>query len=154
MNRRCAFLHNSDPKQRCKLCNSLVRPILSYACEVWAIEKEVGQSAEQLHRQFLKHVLGVRGSTSPPLVLPEFVRYPLCFQKWQQILRYHNRIKNLRDDERLIQCAFVEGLHDHAYCFLNYRVQTWLQLQSTASNMADEICVSTVIDNAKSLSPG
>ena len=85
MNGRCAFLHNSDPKQRCKLCNSLVRPILSYACEVWAIEKEVGQSAEQLHRQFLKHLLGVRGSTSPPLFWLNLSAI-LYFQKWQQIL--------------------------------------------------------------------
>ena len=30
MSRRCAFLHISDPKQRCKLFDSLVRPILSY----------------------------------------------------------------------------------------------------------------------------
>ena len=35
MNRRCAFLHISDPKQRCKLFDSLVLPILSYASEVW-----------------------------------------------------------------------------------------------------------------------
>ena len=70
---------------------------------------------------------------------------------WQQILRYHNRINNLPDDERLIQCTFVEGLHDQAYCFWSHKVQTWLQLQSTALNIVDEICVSTVIDNAKTL---
>ena len=63
----------------------------------------------------------------------------------------HNRINNLPDDERLIQCAFVEGLHDQAYCFWSHRVQTWLQLQSTALNIEDEICISTVIDNAKTL---
>ena len=72
MNRRCAFLHISDPKQRCKLFDSSVLPILSYACEVWAVDKEVGESAEQLHRQFLKHVLGVRGNTAPLIVLAEF----------------------------------------------------------------------------------
>ena len=31
MNRRCACLHISDPKQRCKLFDSLVLPMLSYA---------------------------------------------------------------------------------------------------------------------------
>ena len=56
MNHRCAFLHISDPKQRCKLFDSLILPILSYAREVWAVDKTVGESAEQLHRQFLKHV--------------------------------------------------------------------------------------------------
>ena len=33
MNHKCAFLHISDPKQHCKLLNSLVLPILSYASE-------------------------------------------------------------------------------------------------------------------------
>ena len=111
MNRRCAFLHISDPK-RCKLFDSLVMPILSYASEVWAVDKKVGESAEQLHWQFLKHVLGITGSTATLIVLAEFGRYPLRLHWWQQILkklRYHNHINNLTDDERLIQCAFVEG---------------------------------------------
>ena len=59
--------------------------------------------------------------------------------------------QQLPDDERLIQCAFVEGLHDQAYCFWSHKVPTWLQLQSTALNIDDEICVSTVVDNAKTL---
>ena len=111
----------------------------------------MGESAEQLHWQFLKHVLGFRGSTATLIVLAEFGRYPIRFHWWQQILRYHNRINNLPDDERLIQCAFVEGLHDQACCFWSHKVQTWLQLQSTAFNIEDEICVSTVVDNAKTL---
>ena len=99
MNRRCAFSHISDPKQRCKLFDSLILPILSYACEVWAVDKTLGESAKQLHRQFLKHVLG---STATLIVLAEFGRDPLHFHWWQQILRYHNRINTLPDDERLI----------------------------------------------------
>ena len=123
------------------------------ASELWAVDEEVGKLAEQLHRQFLKHVLaiGVRGNTATLVVLAEFGRYPLRFHWWQQILRYHNRINSLSDDGRLIQCAFVEGLHDQAYHFWSHGVQRWLQLQSTALNIEDEICVSTVIDNAKAL---
>ena len=107
-----------------------------------------------MHWQVLKHVLGVRGSTATLIVLAEFGRYPLRFHWWQQILRYHNRINNLPDHGRFIQCAFVEGLHDQAYCFWSHKVQTWLQLQSTALNIEDEICVTyacTVIDNAETL---
>ena len=59
MNRRCAFLHISDPKQRCKLLDSLVLPILSYASEVWAVDNKVGESAEQLHWQFLSMYLAL-----------------------------------------------------------------------------------------------
>ena len=105
----------------------------------------MGKSAEQLHRQILKHVLGVRGSTATPVALAEFGRYLACFHWWQQILQYHGRISNLPDDESVIQCAFVQGLHDQAYCFWGQKVQTWLQLQSTCTALEidseDAICV-------------
>ena len=104
-----------------------------------------------VEREFLKHVHGVRGNTATLIVLAEFGRYPLRFHWWQQILRYHNRINNLSDDGRLIQCALMEGLHDQAYHFWSHGVQRWLQLQSTALNIEDEICVSTVINNAKAV---
>ena len=61
----------SDPKQCCKLFDSLVLPILSYASEVWAVDGKVGESAEQLQKQFLKHVLGIRGNTATPIVLAD-----------------------------------------------------------------------------------
>ena len=99
----------------------------------------------------MKHVLGVRGNTAKLIVLAEFGRFPLHFHWWQQILRYHNRINNLSDDERLIQSAFVAGMHDKAYCFWSHGVQKWLQTQAKALNIEDEICVSTVIDDAKAL---
>ena len=78
------------------------------------VDGQVGESAEQLHRQFLKHVLGVRGNTATPIVLAEFCRYLLVvrFHWWQQILRYHNCTNNLSDDDHVIKCAFVEGLHE------------------------------------------
>ena len=51
------------------------------------------------HRQFLKHLLGVRDSTANVIVVAELGRFPLCFHWWQEILRYHNRINDLSDDE-------------------------------------------------------
>ena len=90
MHDRYAFLHISDPKQRCKLLDSLVLPILTYTREVWAVDKEMGESAEQLHGQFLKHVLGVGRNTATPIVLAEF-GYPLRFHWWQQILQSSNQ---------------------------------------------------------------
>ena len=64
MNRRCALLPISDPELRCKLFDSLVLPILSYASEVWGVDEKIGDAAELLHRQFLKHILGARDSTA------------------------------------------------------------------------------------------
>ena len=57
----------------------------------------------------------------------------------------------MSDDEHLIRCAFVEGLHNLSYHFWSHDAQKWLQLQSTALDIEDEAGVSTVIDNAKTL---
>ena len=76
-------------------------------------------------------------------------RFPLCFRWWQQILQYHNCINNLTDDERLIKCAFVEGVHDLAYLFGSHKVHIGLQGQSVGLSIEDDLDVSTVIGNAK-----
>ena len=39
MNRRCALVPISDPELLCKLFDSLVLPILSYASEVWGVDE-------------------------------------------------------------------------------------------------------------------
>ena len=54
MNRRCALLPISDPGLRCKLFDSLVLPIFSYASKVWAVDDKIGDAAELLHRQFFE----------------------------------------------------------------------------------------------------
>jgi len=51
MRRRCISLHLSDPATICKLFDIVVLPILSYSCEVWAINPKVGAKAELVHRQ-------------------------------------------------------------------------------------------------------
>ena len=108
MRRQCAHLHIRDPALQCKLFNSLILPILSYASEVWAVDPSVGAEAEVLHRQFLRHLLHVRKSTANEIVLAEFGRYPLQIHFWQQVLRFHNRALKL-PDTRLVKLAFVAG---------------------------------------------
>ena len=94
--------------------------------------------------KFLKHTLGVRDSTANVIVIAELGRFPLCFHWWQQILRYHKRINNLCDDERLIKCAFVEGMHDPAHLFWSHKIHSWLQGQSVGLSIEDDLDVSTV----------
>ena len=79
MRRQCALLGIRDPAMQCKLFDTLVLPILSYAkpCEVWAVDPNVGEAAEVLHRSFLKHLLGVRTCTANEIVLAEFGTFPL-----------------------------------------------------------------------------
>ena len=148
INRRYALFPISDPELRCKLFDSLVLPILSCASEVWSVDEKIGDTAELLHRQFLMHLLGVKDSTANVVVLAELGRFPLCFLWWQQFLRYHNRINNLSDDERLIKCAIVEGMHDPAQLSWSHKVHTWLQGQSVGLSIEDDLDVGTVIGNA------
>ena len=110
MRRRCAYLHLRDPQQQCKLFDILVLPILSYGSEVWATDPRIGAAAEVLHRQFLKRLIGIRGSTATDLVLAELGRHPLQIHFWQQILRYHNRFFKL-DSVRLSKVAKLAGTH-------------------------------------------
>ena len=71
MRRRCISLFLSDPATICKLFHILSLPILSYFCEVWAVNPTVGAKAEMAHRQFLKQLLGSRKSTTTQIVLAE-----------------------------------------------------------------------------------
>ena len=108
MRRRCLLLGIRDPAMQCKLFDTLVLPILSYACEVWAVDSSAGEAGEVLHRGFLKHLLGVRNSTANELVLAELGRFPLQVHFWQQILRFHHRVMSL-DDTRLVKLALLSG---------------------------------------------
>ncbi len=97
----------------------------------------------------MKHLLGVRDSTANVILLAELGRFPLCFRWWQQILLYHNRINDLSDNERLIKCAFVEGMHDPAHLFWSHKVHNWLQGQSEGLGIEDEVDMGPVIGSAK-----
>jgi hypothetical protein len=76
---RCNDLSIIDPKVMCRLFDSLVRPVLSYACKVWTgcTGAKRLQQAEQVHRMFLRGILEVNKTTSTFAVLGEFGRYPL-----------------------------------------------------------------------------
>jgi len=76
---RCNDLSITDSEVMCQLFDSLVRPVLSYACEVWigCTGAKGLQQAEQVHRMFMTGILGINKITSTFAVLGEFGRYPL-----------------------------------------------------------------------------
>lgn len=125
MQRRCAFLRLTDPAAKCQLFDTLVLPILSYACEVWATDPDVGQACETLHRQFLRQLLGVRKTVTNEIPLAECGRFPLQIHFWQQVLRYHNRATTL-PPTRLVNLALIDGLvEDNGQWFDTYDSSTW-----------------------------
>jgi hypothetical protein len=58
LRRRCAELRIFDPTLQCQLFDTLVKPMLSYGCEVW-LDHLAREQLEVVHRAFLKSSLGL-----------------------------------------------------------------------------------------------
>ena len=91
MNRSCALLPIFDPELRCKLFDSSVLPILSYANEVWGVDEGIGEVAELLLTMLC---IGYFCSTCLPLgtglhaiVLAELSSFLLRFYWSRQLFR-------------------------------------------------------------------
>ena len=77
------------------LFNSLVLPILTYACEVWGFCK-----ADQLDRMFLgffKTILCVRKTIPTAFIYNELGIYPLRIVRQIRILKYWFKILKMQD---------------------------------------------------------
>jgi hypothetical protein len=124
LRRKCNDLSIIDSKVMCQLFDSLVRPVLSYACEVWTGCTRVKglQQAEQVHRMFLRGILGVNKTTSTFAVLGEFGRYPLEYFWWQQALKYYDRLRESTPNRLLYyayqtQLQMLNVLNDNQQCW-------------------------------------
>jgi hypothetical protein len=144
---RCNDLNITDLEVMCQLFDSLVRPVLSYACEVWTSRTGAKglQQVEQVHRMFLRGILGVNKITSTFVVLGEFGRYPLEYFWWQQTLKYYDRLRESTPD-RLLYCAYqtqvqmLNVLNDNQQCWLR-NVQLWLNDQGVRVFYINVMCV-------------
>ncbi len=76
LQRRCQHLKIYDPVLKCKLFDTLVKPILCYCCEVWSVlgTKTALEGMERIQLGFLKILLGVQVHTKTLHVLAEFGR--------------------------------------------------------------------------------
>ena len=85
LQRHCQQLHLNDPIIKCKLFDTLVKPILCYGCEVWSIvaNKSDIDKLGLIQIGFLKRLLGVQIQTTNLHVHAEFGRYPLQLS-WQE----------------------------------------------------------------------
>ncbi len=106
LQRRCAELKIKDPATKCRLFDTLVAPVMNYACEIWAGEAAAAK-LEVVHRQFLKMTAGLSSRVNSYIVLAEFGRHPMYVQQWQQALRYMHRLSDT-DNERLLYNAIRE----------------------------------------------
>jgi hypothetical protein len=102
---RCAELRIFDLALQCQLFDALVKPVLSYGCEVW-LDHMACEQLEVVHRAFLKSSLGVSTTTSSYVVLAEFGRFPLEIFWWQQTMRFLSRVSYEVDSDRMLRLAY------------------------------------------------
>lgn len=108
LQRRCQQLGIHDPILKCKLFDTLVRPILSYCCEVWSVLgcNTALAELERVQVGFLKVLLGVQVQTKTLHVMAEFGRYPLKLAWQSQATRYLERLEAMPTD-RVLKHAFI-----------------------------------------------
>jgi len=105
LRRRCAELRIFDPALQCQLFDALVKPMLSYGCEIW-LNHMAHEQLEVVHRAFLKLLLGVNTTTSSYIVLVEFGRFPLEIFWWQQTMRFLSRVSSEVDSYRMLRLTY------------------------------------------------
>ncbi len=112
-----ARLDYPSPKVLCHLFDSLVRPILEYASEVWF--PSVNEEAELLHRRFCKFALGLPTSTTNAAVYGELGRLPLNVRQKIALLKYWFRIRTTGNTSPLLQEIYQLISGDPSNTWLN-----------------------------------
>jgi len=105
LRRRCAELRIFDPTLQCQLFDALVKPVLSYGCEVWS-DHIAHEQLEVVHRAFLKSLLGVNTTTSSYVVMVDFGRFPLEIFWGQQTMRFFWRVSSEVDSDWMLRLIY------------------------------------------------
>ena len=89
-------------------CIALVRPVLSYGCEVWAPLCAEGplRELEKQHLTFLRRILGVPRTTSAKHLYAETGRLPHIIHWWQLSLGYMHHASSLPSN-RITKLAYL-----------------------------------------------
>ena len=105
----CAEFGINNPALSMQLWDSLVRPTLMYAAEFWDV-RDISKgvlAGDQLHRDFLRRLLGVHSGTPNMAVLAEVGRYLMTVKAAKHLCNFWNRLVEM-DDERLVKQYFLQ----------------------------------------------
>ena len=97
-----------------KLFDSIVKPIITYACECWgdSLKKDVfANKIESFHTRICKQILGVSKFVNNMKVLTELGRTPLSIYIQKQMFKYLQRFPFV-DKDRYLYKAFEEDSLD------------------------------------------
>lgn len=131
-----------SPHQICQLLDILVKPILTFACEVWAADLDIqaygtsGKLEHELKKKSTKTFLpGIWGCVLPHLdgnhLRGEFGGHPLALFLCEMLLTYHARLQTL-DKSRLLSVAFK-----HKNCMATQYHQCWSALAGTMMSTSE-----------------
>ena len=130
---------NFEPKVALKIFDTLIKPILTYNCEVWTqlnsrqikmLNKEDNEAfvfekflsvAEKQHLRFCKGILGVKKSCSNLAVLGDLGRTPISIFCLRQSLLFFHRLSSM-DNHSLVAKAFNESIglqRDNKYSWMS-----------------------------------
>ena len=140
-------LNHINVKTHTKLFDALIRPIISYGCEVWLpdlfykescpISKKLDTiTCEKVHNSFCKRILNIYKSSPNALARQELGRLPLLAFTSLQIVKYWSHILEKPRDSILYQAYLSEVEYDSKWIrfvkyFLNlYKLNNHWQTQT------------------------
>ena len=91
-----------QPKDVFKLFDSIVRPILCYASEIWGYE--YCKTIEKIHSKFCKRYIGLHQNTADFLAISECGRYPLAVTYFTHCVKYWVRLIQMPNHRYPKQC--------------------------------------------------
>jgi hypothetical protein len=114
VHKKCHVAHVHLPASKCKLFDSLVMPVCTYACEVWVpgmfdnpiYDKCLKNDMDKLHINFLRGLFQLRKSTSVWMILREFGKLPVFFYWWSKVLKFLMRLRKL-DESCFLKQVFL-----------------------------------------------
>lgn len=127
--KRCVDMRFLSPRALLKLYDSLIRPVLTYGCQVWfhttkfskvmladhsphtRLLQQIAQDpCERAHLQMLKWTLGTHKRSSNVATWGETGRYPICAEVIKQVLTYKRRIEDNIDSSSFVYHALKEQI--------------------------------------------
>ena len=96
------------------LFDAAVLPILTYGSEIWALNATLDHdiwdktSTEQVHLNFIKHILGVNRSTNNLICRAELGSYPLSIEINTKIINFYRHAKAMPKDSIVHQSYLLD----------------------------------------------
>ena len=123
-NLKSIFHQNQEMKINTKLYlfNTLVVPILTYACEVWGFCK--AEQMDRMYLGFLKYLACVRKTVPTAYIYNEFGVFPLSLLRKIRIIKFWLKILNMNDTHpvKLIYNLLLRDSNQNA------KVKNWVTL--------------------------